>query len=671
MPPKPTSKSVKPAAIKSSTSKIAPANEATAVAAVKPAKKTATKKSASRSEATKAAPSAKATVAKTRATKTPAAKSAPKSTAKTIVAPITKPASEAAAVPPKSDQLKESLLHGLRHQLRQGGLLDTGRPSRIVLAFSGGGDSTALLHLMTHLRDAGEIRFVAAYYHHNWRGTPPPELQRVHKTCQRFRVPMIFLPPHSEEERNEHSARHYRYERLLQVARVYKADAVVTAHHEDDQIETLIFRLFRGTGLDGLEGIQKCLYYDNPATEKRSDIPVCRPLLGVSKEQLQRYLTDQSLAYFEDPSNQNTRHARNAIRHDLLPVVKQQFPQYRKALVKLSILSRGDLDILNTLTPTQWESLVLPKATPTVYQVGAKRSLSLFCQLNVPYQRRLVRHLLNGFHMEGSFETVERILQFLNQSGARTSTASNLSRTTKLSIGYSHQGDARFLLRSAQAFWVEFHPAHDASHHLKTAEVREAPLTGGMVTLPWDEGQALRIEPLPRRAGIFDPRKLPAARSKEILVNAQAFENMTLTLRSRRPGDLIQPMGMGGKHMKLKEFFISQHIPRELRDEWPVVAHENTVLWVPGVGLSEALRVTPKKSPTHTWMLGGTEDLAQMRTLKFLEDAIEDNIQEGIESTEALGAVLEGEGDERMLENPYNALEADLDGLDDDDMDAE
>jgi tRNA(Ile)-lysidine synthase len=647
MPPKPTAKPKKAATPKKTT----------------PVKGTSSKKATKDTDVTTVTEVASVTpttvVKATKAKKTVAVKPATPTTKKLLKKagiaskPLANSSSSKAVSSPKSvdlepDALKQQLLNELRSQLKRSGLSGVGRPPRLLVAFSGGGDSTALLHLLSHLRDAGEVQFMAGYYHHNWRGTPPPELQRVHKTCQRFRVPLVFLPPHPKEEQSEHSARHYRYERLLQVAQQYKAEAVLTAHHQDDQIETLMFRLFRGTGLDGLEGIQQRLFYNNPESETQSTTPIIRPLLNVAQAQLAQYVAQQELAFFEDPSNKNVRHARNAIRHSILPHIESQFPHYRKALLKLSHLTQGDLSILHNITPTQWDALELKQASPSVFQVGSRRSTTLFCQLNTPYQRRLVRHLLGSMHIEASYDTTERVIHFINQD-VRKGDSYSTKPVDKLSLGYTNSGDARFLLRSPKAFWVEIHPARNEAYQALVSQHQVISLSGGLVTLPWDDGQALRVEPFPRRAGVFDVRKLPKARSKEILVHAEAYEDKTLTLRSRKPGDWIKPLGMGGKRIKLKNFFISQHIPQELRDEWPVVACEDEILWVPGVGINEALRITQKKSPTHTWMLGGTEDLSQLRTLKFLEESLAGDDEEDDTDLDDLTAITPTDNDTEDL----------------------
>jgi tRNA(Ile)-lysidine synthase len=617
-------------------------------------------------------------------TKTTAqAKDTKKSTAKTATVKAIPKTEAAKATPAKAvksktakpkvilpaESVKVTVLKELREQLSQAGLIGMGRPPRVVVAFSGGSDSTALLHALAQLRDTEGLEALAVYYHHNWRGTPAPELPRVHKNCQRLRIPLVFAPPHPDEEKSEVSARHFRYERLIDVATQFKAEAILTAHHQDDQIETILFRIFRGTGPDGLEGIQRALFFKKQGEDRPSHIPILRPFLGLSERVLSAYSESNELLFFKDPSNTNTRFARNAIRHTLLPVIKAQFPTYEKAVLKLSHLVEGDVSILDHLTHTQWEALELKGASPSVFQFGAKRSTTLFCQLNVPYQRRLVRHLLQQFNIESDFEDTQRLIGFLTQDlqtlhlhkKDKHDVLKKPKASVKMSLGTTREGDLRFLLRSNSAFWVEVHPRRDEAYRNLIAQTVSVPLSGGVVTLPWDAGQALRVEPFPKRAGMFDVRKLTSTKSKDILVNLSDYAGQGVVLRTRQAGDWLKPLGMKGKRMKLKAFFIAQRIPQELRAEWPVVACGDEILWVPGIGVSEALRVTMKVPPTHTWMLGDTEEVTQLRTLRFLEDPTT-SIAEQEEA--ALEAELEDVLDESLEEGLVDTLDDDNDGFD-------
>jgi tRNA(Ile)-lysidine synthase len=547
------------------------------------------------------------------------------------------------------DALSQQLLTQFTQGLKTGGLQYRGRNLRLAIAYSGGVDSTALLQLTCLFRDVYGATLMAVYYDHGWRGSPPPELPRLQKNCLRLRVPLVVVPPCAGLTQSEESARIHRYDKLLSVAQQFKADALVTGHHEGDQIETLLFRLLRGTGLEGLGGIQPRMHFDSvqvPATDlvalKKATIPVVRPLLNTTKPQLETFCTTHELQTFTDPTNSSSKYARNAIRKELVPLLETLMPQFRQALLRLSDLSRSDTEILKRVDEQQWQQLMLPTATKTFHQLGDSLNLSYFCQLNTAYQRRLLYKFLSLWHIEPSYQLVQQLLDFL------TATPSKKRPLQRWSLGVLHQSNPaeaagvsrRFLVRSATAFWVELLPPQ-AIDSPQLLEALPAPILGGLISLPWNEMKGVRMMPWPKRAGLFDVRQLPQPKALEVYVNIQGFEGQALVARTRRAGDWITPLGMAGKRMKLKDYFIQQGIAQPLRKTWVLIAVEATgeVLWVPEVGISQALQVSPKRPPSHSWMIGDMVDLEQLKTLKFLfedlSNAATAEIAEQAENAEA------------------------------------
>jgi tRNA(Ile)-lysidine synthetase-like protein len=517
------------------------------------------------------------------------------------------------------DEASQQLLQQFIDGLKLGGVAHRGRSPRLVVAYSGGVDSTALLQLSALFRDAYGATLVAVYVDHGWRGKPAPELPRLQKNCMRLRVPLVIVPPNIAVKQSEEGARVHRYEKLLAVAQQFKADAVLTGHHQGDQIETLLFRLFRGTGIEGLSGIQSHIQF----ASYHSTIPVVRPLLTVQQPALAQFCTTYELQTFSDPTNANPQYARNAIRHQIVPVLESVMPQFRQALLRLSDVCTTDAEILTLVDEQQWQQLLLSSATKTYHQVGDTFNLSYFCQLSLAYQRRLMCKFLNAIQVEPSYRLVQQLIAFLTASPTKKRPLQLLSlgvvasNTDKL-VGLDTIA-RQFLVRSATAFWIEvLQPTQEQSPKLQ--EVVVAPVTGGLVTLPWDEAKGVRMMPWPKRAGLYDVRQLASPKSLEVSVNIQAYQGQALVVRTRRTGDWIAPLGMGGKRMKLKDYFIQQGIAQPLRSTWTLVVVEatNEVLWVPEVGLSHALQVAPKKPPTHSWMIGAMSELEQLKTLKFL-----------------------------------------------------
>jgi tRNA(Ile)-lysidine synthase len=214
------------------------------------------------------------------------------------------------------------------------------RPDRIVVAVSGGPDSVALLRVLVSLRHASGSLTIA-HLNHQLRGNESDAdeafVRQLHEVLEshdvtglQLRTEQLDVSAQAQAERKnvESVARRVRYEWLARVARDVGAGFVATGHTADDQAETVLHRLLRGTGLKGLAGI-------GARRPLAPGIEVIRPLLRVSRAEVQAYLTDLGQAYRQDSSNLNLDYMRNRIRHELLPHLAQR---YNPALV--SVLCR-------------------------------------------------------------------------------------------------------------------------------------------------------------------------------------------------------------------------------------------------------------------------------------------------------------------------------------------
>ncbi len=243
--------------------------------------------------------------------------------------------------------------------LQQEGLLLDNRPIHFIVGFSGGMDSVVLLHTLWALSKTYNLKITAAFYEHRWGSFPADELPIIDQHCNTHNIPLIIVPVDHNVAKTETAARQARYKSLAQLAQDLNATALLTAHHADDQIETILFRLFRGTGLDGLTGIRRkrILHEDVGAT-----IPILRPMLNVSRDQVRAYAKGQNtenteLIYFQDPSNTNKEHQRNLIRHEIIPFLNERFPHMEQSLHRLTRTVDGDLQIINEKINDLWNEL--------------------------------------------------------------------------------------------------------------------------------------------------------------------------------------------------------------------------------------------------------------------------------------------------------------------------
>lgn len=212
------------------------------------------------------------------------------------------------------------------------------RGTRLVVAYSTGLDSTALLHLLALLRAPLDLTLVAAHAHHGLRPESDRELEHAEAVCARleidFHTARLDIPAlqAASGQGQEECARRARYAFLDSVRRDQRANWVVTAHHGDDLAEDIVMRLLRGTGWPGLGGM--------PGVDPGRGL--LRPLLDWEKSELRAFLEETGTDWCEDQSNTSPERTRNRVRHDILPLLRRENPSLFKTAMQLWTLARID-----------------------------------------------------------------------------------------------------------------------------------------------------------------------------------------------------------------------------------------------------------------------------------------------------------------------------------------
>jgi tRNA(Ile)-lysidine synthase len=255
----------------------------------------------------------------------------------------------------------------------------------VVLAISGGPDSVALLRGMAALKTAGAGRLVGAHFNHHWRGAEADDDQRfVVELCRRLeldcRTGDAAQPPASgAPEGWEAAARDDRYEFLLRTAQALGARYVATGHTADDQAETVLHHVLRGTGLAGLAGMSR-------VRSLGPDVTLVRPILEIKREEVIAYLTAINQPYREDHTNADTRFTRNRIRHELVPLLAREYaPGVVDSLVRLAAVA-GDAQRL-----IEW---MAEKLCDRVVDHANESRVTVDCQALSGQDRHLVREVL-------------------------------------------------------------------------------------------------------------------------------------------------------------------------------------------------------------------------------------------------------------------------------------
>ena len=427
-----------------------------------------------------------------------------------------------------------------------------------LIGFSGGTDSLCLLDVLTGLSKEYEFKLVAAHLNHNWRPEESKlEEERAALYCKDKKIDFCseILPnnlPHTELE-----ARNQRYDFFNRIAKKTSATAIFTGHTSSDNVETLLYRIIKGTGLSGLRGIPEIRHQYGYTS-------IYRPLLTLSREETLEYCRENDLVYNVDSSNFNENYLRNKIRLSLIPELKEYNPEVEKAVLRLASISIDSESILE-----EYLALINIEIYYNDEIITHK-----FLKLSIPVQKRVIIDLLAKNNIEFCFDRIEQIFGFILEN-------SSLKSGNTLSV--------------AKDLWLFV-----SSGVIKLISSIKSDVIKSSIMIDFSQDNEIYHSELGKTLKIAiwkgdKPDKFPSDTSRTALVD-MALIKEPVYLRSRLPGDRIQPLGMQGS-TKLKKYLINKGIPEYLRGSIPVLAIDSEILWVAGVGMSELLRV--KTKPSH------------------------------------------------------------------------
>lgn len=424
----------------------------------------------------------------------------------------------------------------------------------LIVACSGGRDSICLLDILDILQKQYGYKLKAVYVHHGLRQEADEEAAWIRGLCALRKIPCAVLRADvaaraaAKRESIEEAARLLRYRLLEQKAEEEEREGnqawIVTAHHAQDQAETILLHMLRGCGLRGLTGMQ----------EQRGRI--LRPLLQVDREDIDCYVRDRGLEYREDLSNQDTRYTRNWIRLRLMPVLEEQNASIRKNLCEMAELLKKDEEFLEESADRFYAD---------VYQDGALK-ISVLQGLSEAVRLRIFRKYLEqcGGLSNVRAEHIRMLDRLLDmQSGSQAQLPGG--RTFCRDFGW---------IRARKRPPV----SEEALLDLCAEPVRCAGIRGCF--------RARQVENPYRNL-----QKIPDLRYTKWLDCDTITER--LRIRTRRPGDYLTAAG-GRK--SLKKYMIEQKIAQDERDRIPLVADGAHIVWVVGYRLSDCCRIRPESA---------------------------------------------------------------------------
>ncbi len=479
------------------------------------------------------------------------------------------------------------LLNKLRDTLREHELIARG--ATVVVGVSGGADSLTLLHALKTLAPEMGLHLHVAHLNHQLRGEDSDaDEQFVVWLAREWQLPVANarwdVRGYAEENQFsiEEAARVLRYRFLLGVARQVNAHAIAVAHNADDQTETILMHFLRGAGLSGLRGmaykssIQSSVdsnqysvnSHQSPVSNRQFSISLIRPLLDITRAEIEIYCVENNLQPRTDESNFDTTILRNRLRHTVIPYLETINPNLREVL-RHSALSLADdyayiqqnvLGIFDRMAHESDGALVFDR--------------KWFRALPVNLQRGVLR------------EAVSRLRRLRN-------------------IGYQHIENARRVAAEKDAGAEATLPqglllvvAYDDFTIGEHMPLPDAPLLqGAEIVLKVGDEVMLEESDWGVRVRETGDQRLetgdwrPETGKWVGLFDAEKIRG-PLVLRTRRAGERFAPKGMGGKHKSLHEFMIDEKIPRHVREFIPLLVDDEKILWVVGYRDDERAQVT-------------------------------------------------------------------------------
>jgi tRNA(Ile)-lysidine synthase len=428
----------------------------------------------------------------------------------------------------------------------------------IVVGVSGGADSICLLYLLWGMREKLQIKITAIHINHGIRGIEAKEDEDfVRDFCQRLGIELecfffdIKEIAKKKKVSEEEAGRFVRYQCFNQTLEKYKKGKIAVAHHKNDQAETVLMNLIRGTGLNGLLGMQP----------KRDNI--IRPLLGCSRMEIEEYLNQKNIPFKEDYTNALDIYTRNKIRLKVLPYIEQHINNKVVEHVSLTAkILKDEEDFMESFSQQVFRKLILEESNEWL-----SISIEKFKELHRAVKKRVIRIIL--LQIVGHLNNLESI--HINQvlELVEKQVGKNINLPNKVLV----KKDYETLIFMRNSISVK----KESIGQIKI----NIPGTHNLESL----GKIIKTE-------VFEHKK-DASIPKKIYTKWFDYDKIigTLSIRSREPGDFIAISKVNGRK-KIKTFFIDEKIPQEQRACIPLLTDGHHIIWIIGYRISEHYKVT-------------------------------------------------------------------------------
>lgn len=446
------------------------------------------------------------------------------------------------------------------------GLPDAYAPDTPVLvALSGGADSTLLLHLLS---DAG-IKLYAAHVHHGIRGKDADaDLDFCRQTCRALKIPLFVVrinaPALAKRQRQsvETAAREARYRHFARLMRAHGIGLLATAHHADDNLETLLFRICRGTGTQGMRGIPALAPL--PGTKENEHLCVFRPLLHLTKKEILEACASLKITYVTDQTNACNDYARNRIRNCVIPELEQLFARPQHAAARLCRAASEDCDALDALADALYRT----------HANGGMLSLSLLQSQPAAVSKRLIAHL---YAEQAKHHMAEAVHLDAVYARVRTGQLGSISLPGEICANIDRDA-LRMTPENTQKFFSYLLPLQGGFCEIEGTDVA--------IWSSFPENQETNTSLDTNVYNLYT----------ELQVRFDTIKGR-IFLRPMQEGDRILH---GGMHKRVRKLYGQSGVPLWLRPRLPLLCDDDGVLAVPGICLRDGCKTTSNApNPSH------------------------------------------------------------------------
>jgi tRNA(Ile)-lysidine synthase len=447
------------------------------------------------------------------------------------------------------------IVEKVKNYIKTGGLIVPGE--HVLVGFSGGPDSTFLLLILNKIARQIGFELSACYVNHNIRPrAAKKEIVFCSNFCQKRKIPFILVdadvPGFAQDMKIslEEAGREFRYLIFSDIARQNNCQKIAVGHHQDDIIETILFRLFRGTGPQGLDPIK-------PLSGN-----IIRPLLEITRPEIEQYLGKNKINYLIDHSNLKSGFSRNYLRNRVIPLIEKKFgAKFRSSISNFTKIIAEQDDCLKKIA--QEELSKISSRTPGGKIVVDLNRLGAYDSALRKRMMKLAIESISGRKGAGSFDEISRLDTIISGKIKSADFGSG--------IRVSREKDVLIIWKK-RSQWTG----------------KRMPI-GGIIDLPEISSQ-MKSRIIPNASARLKKQK----GGLRIHLDANKIQP-PLQIRPIKPGDSFTPLGLNGKK-KIGDFLTDKKVPRYLRDEIPVVLDRKGIIWLAGYQISDNCKIEKNSS---------------------------------------------------------------------------